>query len=33
MNQQQLLRKIRGMIIFFVIALAISGITAFPVYT
>jgi hypothetical protein len=31
--QTTLLRRIRFMIVFFMIALAISGITAFPVYT
>jgi len=31
--QKNLLKKIRYMIVFFIIALALSGITAFPVYT
>lgn len=31
--QQQLLKKIRILVVFFIIALALSGITAFPVYT
>ena len=31
--EQQLLKKIRIMVIFFMIILALSGITAFPVYT
>jgi hypothetical protein len=33
MQQQQRLKKIRRLVIFFIIALALSGITAFPVYT
>jgi hypothetical protein len=33
MTPQKLLRRIRSMIIFFVIALILSGVTAFPVYT
>jgi hypothetical protein len=33
MTPQKLLRRIRGMILFFVIVLMLSGITAFPVYT
>jgi hypothetical protein len=33
MNNKQLLRKIRWMLVFFIVALALSGITAFPVYT
>ncbi|CAN5780821.1 hypothetical protein BH10BAC2_BH10BAC2_45190 [soil metagenome] len=31
--EQQRLKKIRWLVIFFMIALALSGITAFPVYT
>jgi len=31
--QQQLLKKIRILTVFFIIVLALSGITAFPVYT
>jgi len=31
--QQRLLKKIRILTVFFIIALALSGITAFPVYT
>ena len=31
--QQQLLKKIRILVVFFIIVLALSGITAFPVYT
>ena len=31
--QPQLLKKIRILVVFFAIALALSGITAFPVYT
>lgn len=31
--QQQLLKKIRILVVFFIISLALSGITAFPVYT
>jgi hypothetical protein len=31
--EQQLVKKIRRMLVFFIIALALSGITAFPVYT
>ena len=31
--QQQLLKKIRMLVVFFIIVLALSGITAFPVYS
>jgi hypothetical protein len=31
--QQQLLKKIRLLVVFFIIVLALSGITAFPVYS
>jgi hypothetical protein len=31
--QNALLKKIRYLVVFFIIALAISGITAFPVYS
>lgn len=33
MNATQTLRRIRAFIIFFMVVLALSGITAFPVYT
>jgi len=33
MTSASLLKQIRGWIIFFIVALMISGITAFPVYT